>query len=169
MMVSNPEQWVTDMAEAGADQFTFHLESTKNPLALIAQIKAAKMKVGVALKPGTPVEQVLPLAQLVDMVLIMTVEPGFGGQKFMTHMMPKVKTLRTMFPLLDIEVDGGVSPSTIGNFSLLYFLLHLFLLLVCSFFFSFFLFFSPVFSSVYFCGFFPKSSNMLCVWCVSMV
>lgn len=113
MMVSKPEQWVSDIADAGGDQFTFHLEATSDPLALIAQIRAAGMKVGVALKPGTPVEQVLSIVNQVDMVLIMTVEPGFGGQSFMEDMMPKVAALRKAFPALDIEVDGGLGPATI--------------------------------------------------------
>lgn len=113
MMVSKPEQWVQDIADAGGDQFTFHLEATENPKALIQQIRDAGMKVGVAVKPGTPVQDVFPLVDLVDMVLVMTVEPGFGGQKFMADMMPKVETLRAKFPALDIEVDGGLGPSTI--------------------------------------------------------
>ncbi|RHY14636.1 hypothetical protein DYB25_005944 [Aphanomyces astaci] len=110
MMVSEPEKWVDDIKDAGGDQFTFHLESTSNPEALIRQIRAA---VGVALKPGTAVESVLPLVSMVDMVLVMTVEPGFGGQSFMADMMPKVSFLRERFPTLDIEVDGGLGPSTI--------------------------------------------------------
>jgi ribulose-phosphate 3-epimerase len=113
MMVAKPEQWVDDIADAGGDQFTFHLESTSDPLALIQQIRDAKMKVGVAIKPGTPVEQVLPYVDKVDMVLVMTVEPGFGGQKFMADMMPKVAKLRELYPAMDIEVDGGLGPSTI--------------------------------------------------------
>jgi len=78
------------MADAGADQYTFHLEATDKPVDLINQIKKAGMKVGIGIKPNTPVESVLPFVELVDMVLIMTVEPGFGGQKFMADMMPKV-------------------------------------------------------------------------------
>ncbi|KAJ0393359.1 hypothetical protein P43SY_000629 [Pythium insidiosum] len=113
MMVSKPEQWVSDIADAGGDQFTFHLEATSDPLALIQQIRDAGMKVGVAIKPGTSVEAVLPYVDKVDMVLVMTVEPGFGGQKFMADMMPKVSALREQFPTLDIEVDGGLGPSTI--------------------------------------------------------
>ncbi|XP_073236227.1 ribulose-phosphate 3-epimerase-like [Porites lutea] len=113
MMVANPEKWVDDMADAGADQYTFHIEATDRPLELIHQIKKAGMKVGVGVKPNTPVESVLPLVDLVDMVLIMTVEPGFGGQKFMADMMPKVKHLRTKYKILDIEVDGGVGIQTI--------------------------------------------------------
>lgn len=113
MMVAKPEQWVSDIADAGGDQFTFHLEATQDPMALIQQIRDAKMKVGVAIKPNTPVEAVLPFVEHVDMVLVMTVEPGFGGQSFMPEMMPKVSTLRAAFPSLDIEVDGGLGPATI--------------------------------------------------------
>jgi len=71
------------------------------------------MKVGIALKPGTAVSAVAPFVTLVDMVLVMTVEPGFGGQSFMPNMMPKVLELRRAYPELDIEVDGGLGPSTI--------------------------------------------------------
>lgn len=115
MMVAKPEQWVKDMADAGADQYTFHLEATDKPLELIQMIKDAGMKVGIGIKPGTPVEGVLPFVDLVDMVLVMTVEPGFGGQKFMSDMMPKVKHLRNTYKSLDIEVDGGLGPSTIDT------------------------------------------------------
>ncbi|EGZ05792.1 hypothetical protein PHYSODRAFT_251615 [Phytophthora sojae] len=113
MMVAKPEQWVSDIAAAGGDQFTFHLESTKDPLALIKQIRDAGMKVGLAIKPGTSAEAAFPYVELVDMVLVMTVEPGFGGQSFMADMMPKVETIRAKYPTLDIEVDGGLGPSTI--------------------------------------------------------
>ncbi|KAL0586993.1 hypothetical protein ABG067_003333 [Albugo candida] len=113
MMVSEPEKWVQDIADAGGDQFTFHLEATNDPKALIEQIRKANMKVGVAIKPGTEVEHVFPLVHLVDMVLVMTVEPGFGGQVFMANMMPKVELLRKSYPSLDIEVDGGLGPSTV--------------------------------------------------------
>ncbi|XP_023191988.1 ribulose-phosphate 3-epimerase isoform X2 [Xiphophorus maculatus] len=113
MMVSRPEQWVKPMAAAGASQYTFHVEATTNPGNLIKEIRESGMKVGLAIKPGTTVEELAPWANQVDMALVMTVEPGFGGQKFMEDMMPKVSWLRSQFPSLDIEVDGGVGPDTI--------------------------------------------------------
>ncbi|KAM6461995.1 ribulose-phosphate 3-epimerase isoform 7-T7 [Liasis olivaceus] len=113
MMVAKPEQWVKPMAVAGANQYTFHIEATDNPGALIKDIRENGMKVGLAIKPGTTVEYLAPWANQIDMALVMTVEPGFGGQKFMEDMMPKVHWLRTQFPSLDIEVDGGVGPDTI--------------------------------------------------------
>lgn len=117
LMVSNPEFWVEPMAEAGADSFTFHIEATQDPAALIEKIKSASrpMKVGITLKPGTPVEAILPFADSADILLVMTVEPGFGGQKFMSDMMSKVRTLRERFPDKDIEVDGGLGPATIDE------------------------------------------------------
>lgn len=114
MMVSNPEQWVEPIAKAGGDQYTFHYEATTDPWKLVKQIKAAGMKAACAVKPGTPVEVLYPLAEILDMALVMTVEPGFGGQKFMVDMMPKVEALREKFPHLDIQVDGGLGATTIA-------------------------------------------------------
>ena len=116
LMVSNPAQWITDMKDAGADQFTFHLEATdgeEETKAVIAQIKAAGMKCGLAIKPGTPVDAFWPFVDEADMLLVMTVEPGFGGQSFMEDMMPKVAAIRERCPNKDIQVDGGLSPKTI--------------------------------------------------------
>ena len=101
------------MRDAGADQYTFHIEASKEPLALCRKIQESGMKVGIGIKPNTPVETVDDLVSEADMILIMTVEPGFGGQKFMTNMMSKVKYLRDRHPTLNIEVDGGVGPATI--------------------------------------------------------
>jgi len=115
MMVAEPERWVEDMEKAGADQYTFHIEATNNPLELCRKIKEAGMKVGIGLKPNTPVSMVDDYIKEADMVLIMTVEPGFGGQKFMSSMMSKVKYLRDNYPYLNIEVDGGVGLATIGE------------------------------------------------------
>ncbi|XP_038222925.1 ribulose-phosphate 3-epimerase [Zerene cesonia] len=114
MMVSNPEQWISPMADAGVNQYTFHIEPVNNVEDICRKIKESGMKVGVAIKPGTPVSEVEKYISVADMVLIMTVEPGFGGQKFMEDQMEKVRYLRDQYPLLDIEVDGGVGPATIG-------------------------------------------------------
>jgi len=118
LMVTHPEKWVSDVAKAGGDRFTFHYEAVAgredvDVNTLIAQIRDAKMEVGIALKPGTPIDLVKQYVPLIDMVLVMTVEPGFGGQSFMGDMMPKVKELRSEFPSLCIQVDGGLSPKTI--------------------------------------------------------
>jgi ribulose-phosphate 3-epimerase len=114
MMVSKPQQWIADMADAGVDQYTFHVEPVLQEVPTICRkIREAGMKVGLALKPGTDVSVVTDYVELADMVLVMTVEPGFGGQMFMNDMMPKVKWLRQNYPELDIEVDGGVGPSNI--------------------------------------------------------
>ncbi|MFS7970321.1 putative ribulose-phosphate 3-epimerase [Helianthus anomalus] len=117
LMVTNPLDYVDQFGKAGASGFTFHVEVSKdNWPELVKRIKSKGMRPGVALKPGTPVEEVFPLLEgehPVEMVLVMTVEPGFGGQKFMPDMMNKVRTLREKYPTLDIEVDGGLGPSTI--------------------------------------------------------
>lgn len=113
MMVSNPEKWVDGMKAAGASQYTFHVEATDDVGQCIRRIREADMKVGLGIKPKTSVTEILPYVDLVDMILVMTVEPGFGGQKFMSDMLPKVKFLRERYANLDIEVDGGVTLKTI--------------------------------------------------------
>jgi ribulose-phosphate 3-epimerase len=117
LMVTNPLDYVDPMGKAGASGFTFHVEVTKeNWQELVQKIKSKGMRPGVALRPGTPVEEIYPLVEgevPVEMVLVMTVEPGFGGQKFMAETMDKVRALRAKYPSLDIEVDGGLGPSTI--------------------------------------------------------
>lgn len=114
MMVSRPEQWIEGMADANVDQYTFHIEPVQDRVADVCRrVREAGMRVGLALKPGTAVEAVAEYVAMADMVLVMTVEPGFGGQKFMADMMPKVRWLRDNYPELDIEVDGGVGLETI--------------------------------------------------------
>lgn len=117
LMVTNPLDYVEPLAKAGASGFTFHVEASKdNWQELIQRIKLKGMRPGVSLKPKTPIEEVYPLVDSenpVEMVLVMTVEPGFGGQKFMPETMDKVSELRRRYPSLDIEVDGGLGPSTI--------------------------------------------------------
>jgi ribulose-phosphate 3-epimerase len=107
-------QWVEPMADAGVNQYTFHIEPVKEVISLCRKIREAGMQVGLALKPGTGIEAVRQYIDHADMILIMTVEPGFGGQKFMSDMMPKVQWLRHNYPGLDIEVDGGVGLNTIN-------------------------------------------------------
>ncbi|CDP21754.1 unnamed protein product [Coffea canephora] len=117
LMVTNPLDYIEPFGKAGASGFTFHVEASKdNWQELIQKIKSKGMRPGVALKPKTPIEEVYPLVENetpVEMVLVMTVEPGFGGQKFMPETMDKVRALRQKYPSLDIEVDGGLGPSTI--------------------------------------------------------
>lgn len=102
------------MADAGVDQYTFHIEPVKEIIPICRKVREAGMKVGLALKPGTGIEAVRQYIDMADMILVMTVEPGFGGQKFMQDMMPKVQWLRKNYPFLDIEVDGGVGLNTIN-------------------------------------------------------
>lgn len=117
LMVSDPARWVEPLRIAGASSLTFHLESdlpaSGGATALIQTIRDAGMHVGMVIKPGTPVEALFPYADSLDLILIMTVEPGFSGQAFMSDMMPKVRTLRDRYPTLTIQVDGGLSPTTV--------------------------------------------------------
>ncbi|KAK7064312.1 Ribulose-5-phosphate 3-epimerase [Favolaschia claudopus] len=114
MMVSDPAKWVNDIADAGGSLYCFHLEATDDPLSVIKAIRERNMKVGVAISPDTPSTAVTDdVANAADMLLVMTVYPGRGGQKFLERCVPKVAELRARFPDKDIEVDGGVGPKTI--------------------------------------------------------
>lgn len=119
LMVSRPSQWIDDIAKAGGNMYTFHLEAVESDELSVegvcAAIRQAKMQVGISIKPGTAVESLEPYVHLVDLVLIMSVEPGFGGQSFMPQMMAKVLWLRNKYPDLEIQVDGGLSPKTIDE------------------------------------------------------
>jgi ribulose-phosphate 3-epimerase len=95
LMVTSPEQWIDDMAEAGVTVFSFHVETEGDKAEMIRRIHEKGMKAGLVVKPKTPIEEVLPFLDDIDQVLIMTVEPGFGGQKFMKEMMPKVRMMST--------------------------------------------------------------------------
>ena len=109
-------QWVKDISEAGGASYTFHLEATDDPMDVVRQIKATKMRAAVAINPGTPASEISDeLGNAVDMILVMTVWPGAGGQKFMKECMPKVAELRARFPEQNVEVDGGVGPKTIDR------------------------------------------------------
>ena len=111
LMISEPEKFVKPFTESGADIITFHIEACRDPKALISLIRNAGAKVGVSIKPKTPLSGLDTVLDDVDMVLIMTVEPGFGGQGFMKEVLPKMKSLSSYFKK-DIEVDGGISIET---------------------------------------------------------
>lgn len=102
-----------DFAAAGASLYCFHIEATQNPKALIENIKKAGMKVGIAIKPATPASSIVPFLPLIDQVLVMSVEPGFGGQKFMESVLPKIREIRSIDAKIDIQVDGGIDKSNI--------------------------------------------------------
>lgn len=115
MMVAEPEKWVEDIAAAGGALYCFHLEATSDPLSLISKIRNHGMKAGVAISPDTPSVAITDeIGEAADMLLVMTVYPGRGGQKFLERCVPKVAELRTRFPEQNIEVDGGVGPATVG-------------------------------------------------------
>ena len=113
LMITNPEEYVDDFANAGADIITFHAEATRHPHRLLSRIRDLGCKAGVVLNPGTPPDDIEFLADAVDMVLIMTVEPGFGGQKFIPEMLRKIELVRAMLgEERDLEVDGGIDQGT---------------------------------------------------------
>ena len=117
LMIETPEKYIKDFAKAGADYLTIHVESTSNPKKVIEDIKGLNVRPGITLRPATPLEEILPFLDLVDLVLVMTVNPGFGGQSFMQDQVSKIQQLRKIFakeqnpPL--IEVDGGVNAQTV--------------------------------------------------------
>ena len=118
LMIAQPVRYVERFCDAGADLVTVHVEADteENIHAAIDKIHAKGKKAGVVLKPATPAEAVLPFLEKIELILVMTVEPGFGGQKFMEDMMPKVTALRKLIdeknPECELEVDGGVDPHT---------------------------------------------------------
>jgi ribulose-phosphate 3-epimerase len=112
LMVKEPQAVVEDMLQAGAHGITIHVEATEHPEALLALIREGGAKAGLALNPDTPLSAALPLLPLCDLVLIMTVFPGYGGQSMIVEALDKAKELRRRYPDLDLEVDGGVNPKT---------------------------------------------------------
>lgn len=113
LMLTNPEEYVEDFANAGADIITFHAEAARHPHRLLTRIRDLGCKAGVVLNPGTPPDDIEFLADAVDMVLIMTVNPGFGGQKFIPEMLRKIELVRAMLgEERDLEVDGGIDQQT---------------------------------------------------------
>lgn len=113
LMISDPAFYAPKFAEAGADMVTFHIEALDDPAPLIKELKEKGTKVGIAVKPKTDLKKTLEYASDLDLILVMTVEPGFGGQKFMADMMDKVSEARRKTgDHVHIEVDGGLNPET---------------------------------------------------------
>lgn len=117
IMIREPERYAAEFVECGADMVTFHLEATEHVQETIDAIRQAGARVGISIKPGTPVESVLPWLDQVDMVLVMTVEPGFGGQKYMDACTEKIRQVRAAITerglAVDVEIDGGVTADNI--------------------------------------------------------
>ncbi|MDE5747704.1 MAG: ribulose-phosphate 3-epimerase [Acetatifactor sp.] len=118
IMIQEPERYAAQFVSCGADMVTFHLEATEHVQETIDAIRQAGAKVGISIKPGTPVQAALPWLEQVDMVLVMTVEPGFGGQKYMDSCTEKIRQVREAITerglSVDVEIDGGV---TLDNIS----------------------------------------------------
>ena len=117
IMLQEPERYAAQFVSCGADMVTFHLEATDHVQETIDAVRQAGAKVGVSIRPGTPVEAALPWLEQVDMVLVMTVEPGFGGQKYMDICTEKIRRVRSaitqMGLAVDVEIDGGVTAENI--------------------------------------------------------
>ena len=113
LMISRPDEYLDQFIEAGSDIITIHYESECDAMNTLIKIKKSGRKAGLALKPLTPAEVVLKFLDVVDLILVMTVEPGFGGQKFMFDMLPKIKSVRQYINFsgrtIDLEVDGGIN------------------------------------------------------------
>ncbi|MGN0520767.1 MAG: ribulose-phosphate 3-epimerase [Candidatus Fimenecus sp.] len=119
LMISDPQKYIPDFLKAGADSITFHIESDGDPAETIDLILQSGKKAAIAVKPATPIETVYPYLDRLSMVLVMTVEPGFGGQSFMADMMPKITALRQEcarrgIENMDVQVDGGIGAKTIA-------------------------------------------------------
>ena len=116
LMITDPLDYIDAFADAGADHITFHEEISEGPREVIKKIRSRGITAGISVKPNTPVESVYELIDLLDMVLVMTVEPGFGGQGFISHTLDKISALRREIERrglkTDIEVDGGIDAST---------------------------------------------------------
>ncbi len=116
LMLSEPLKFIPDFINAGADIITVHVESASDTRKCLETIKAAGIKAGVSVKPSTDIENVFEYLDIADMVLVMTVEPGFGGQSFIDAALPKIEQLRSECEArslkTDIEVDGGINPAT---------------------------------------------------------
>ena len=114
LMIENPERYVPEFVKAGADRITVHAEATQDLPALVRQIHALGVKAGVALRPQTGIDLLRPCLEELDMALLMTVNPGFGGQAFMPEVLPKIEQLRKLYTGR-IEVDGGINDKTAAS------------------------------------------------------
>ena len=112
MMVTNPERYIEDIVKAGANSITIHAEATKHLDRVIDLIKSYNVKACVALNPATPISVIENVSHKLDMILVMSVNPGFGGQQFIPYAVDKIKKLRALYPNIDIEVDGGINDET---------------------------------------------------------
>lgn len=112
LMIVNPERYIEQFAQAGANLITVHVEATDNVADSLRLIRSCGKKAGISVKPSTPVEVLEQFRGLFDMVLIMSVEPGFGGQKFLDGSVAKLRRARELFPDVLLEVDGGINPQT---------------------------------------------------------
>ena len=119
LMIENPDMYIKDFAEAGCDIIVVHQEACKHLHRTIQNIKSYNIKAGVALNPATPIETIKHILKDVDMVLIMTVNPGFGGQSFIDSMIDKIRELKAIVVEqnlnIDIQVDGGIKPSNVAD------------------------------------------------------
>ena len=115
LMIEEPDRWAPQYAEAGAGSVTFHVEAAAAPLRLARTLRSVGSRAGMALKPATPIEPYIELLPELDMLLVMTVEPGFGGQPFLDAVLPKIRRAKAAIGDLDVwlQVDGGVSAETI--------------------------------------------------------
>ncbi|WP_448920167.1 ribulose-phosphate 3-epimerase [Eubacterium sp.] len=113
LMISNPLDYAEDFANAGADIICFHTECDSDTEQTIDKILSLGKKAALAIKPATPIDEVVKYLDKISMVLVMTVEPGFGGQSFMESTMPKIEAIRKINPDIDIEVDGGINADTV--------------------------------------------------------
>ena len=115
LMVMNPERQFDAFQEAGCKRIVFHYEATKHAHRLVQDLKYRGLDAGIAINPGTPSEVLDAVIGDVDMVLVMTVNPGWGGQRFIASTLEKIARVRALRPDMDIQVDGGIDPSTIGQ------------------------------------------------------
>lgn len=115
LMIEKPERYIEDFVKAGADIIVVHVETTKHLHRTIQLIKSFGVKAGVSLNPATPIETIKYVINDLDMVLIMSVNPGFGGQRFIENSVQKIQEVRNLSNTVDIQVDGGITDETIGK------------------------------------------------------